>query len=209
MRHIEMLKIDKETYSVEDFNHHKAQSVKTQIVLATSLRKDSYYITRLQHKEYGKTKKWNMYTVSRDGIIYQHFDNKFHSDFLGIKEADKKLISIVIENMGCLFSAPNNRYINWLNEVCDENNVVERTWLGYNFWENFTNEQLESIVLLCRELCEEHNIPKLCMEFHHYHKETIKFRGIVFRSNYIEESTDINPLFEIPKFNEMLHNEFI
>jgi hypothetical protein len=204
-----MLKVDDITYKVEEYNHHKAQSVKTQIVLATSLRKANYHITRLKHKDYGKTKKWSTYSIARDGTVYQHFDSKFHSDFLGIKEADKKLISIVVENMGTLFKTPSDTYINWLNEVCDVNNVVEKAWLGYNFWEKFTDEQLESIVLLCQDLCEQHGIPKACIEFHHYHKETIKFRGIVFRSNYIEDSSDINPLFDIPKFNEMLHNEFI
>ena len=201
--------IDNKTYQIDETNRYKTQIAKTQIILGTSLRKDNNHIIRLQHKDYHKTKRWNTYTISRNGQVYEHYNPKYHTDFLNIKEVDKKTISIILENMGCLFKTPADKYINWLNEVCDENNVVERTWLGYNFWENFTNEQLESIVLLCRELCEEHNIPKLCMEFHHYHKETIKFRGIVFRSNYIEESTDINPLFEIPKFNEMLHNEFI
>ena len=103
---IEMLKIDNETYKVKDINHHKSQSVKTQILLATSLRKDGYHITRLQHKDYGKTKRWNTFTVARDGMVFQHFDSKFHSDFLEIKEADKKLISIVIENMCALFKTP-------------------------------------------------------------------------------------------------------
>jgi len=204
-----MLKIDTETYKIKDINHYKAQCAKTQIVLATSLRKDGYYITRLQHKEYGNTKKWNTYTVTRDGLVFQHFDDKFHSDFLGIKEADKKLISIVIENMGVLFKTPDDKYINWLNEVCPESNMVEKQWRGYNYWEKFTDEQIESVVQLCKKLCDEYNIPKQCIEFHQYHKDTIKFRGIVFRSNYIEDSSDINPLFDISKFNEMLANDLI
>jgi len=201
------MQIDNTTYGIKEINRYKTQNVKTQIVLATSLRKNNYHITRLLHKEYGKTKKWNTYTISRDGIIYQHYENKFHSDFLGIKEADKQSISIVIENMGCLFKTPAGKYINWLNEICDENNVIIKNWLGYSYWEKFTEEQIKSIVLLCKQLCEEHNIPKNCMDFHHFHKETVKFRGIVFRSNYIEDSSDINPLFDILKFNEMLNND--
>src|ERR1035437_2581816 len=201
-----MMQIDDITYLVKDVNRYKTQTVKTQIVLATSLRKNNYHITRLLHKEYGKTKKWNTYTISRDGIVFQHYTNNFHSDFLGIKEADKQSISIVIENMGSLFKTPTGKYINWLNEVCDENNIITKNWLGYNYWEKFTTEQIKSVVLLCKQLCEEHNIPKNCIDFHHYHKETLKFRGIVFRSNYIEDSSDINPLFDIQKFNEMLQS---
>ena len=200
------MQIDSTTYEIKEINRYKTQSVKVQIVLATSLRKDGYHITRLFHKEFGKTKRWNTYTVSREGIIYQHYDNKFHTDFLGIKEADKQSISIVMENMGCLFQTPTGKYINWLNEICDEKNVITKNWLGYSYWEQFPEKQLENIVSLCKNLCNEHNIPKVCIDFHNYHKDTIKFRGIVFRSNYIEDSSDINPLFDISKFNEMLSN---
>jgi hypothetical protein len=205
----EMLKIDNETYCVKDTSRYKTQIAKTQIILATSLRKDSNHIIRLQHKDYGKTKKWNTFTVSRTGIIYQHFDPKFHSDFIGIKEVDKKSISIVVENMGTLFRTPSDKYINWLNEICPDENVVERNWLGYNYWEKFTDEQLQSIIELCKHLCNEHGIPKVMIDFHHYHKDTIKFKGIVFRSNYVEDSSDINPSFDIGKFSEMLHNELV
>jgi len=204
-----MLKIDCETYKAPEIGRYKTQIAKTQIVLATSLRKGSNHITRLQHKDYHKTKKWNTYTVSRTGEIYQHYDPALHSDFLGIKEVDKKSISVVLENMGTLFASPNNKYINWLSEVCETENVVEKLWLGYNFWEKITDEQIESTVMLCRRLSDDFGIPKLLIDFNHYNKDIIKYKGIVFRSNYIEDSTDINPLLDIPKFNEMLHNEFI
>jgi hypothetical protein len=81
--------------------------------------------------------------------------------------------------------------------------------VGYKFWENFTNEQLQSSVELCINLCEEHGIPTKIIDFHHYHNDTIKFKGVVFRSNYIEDSSDINPGFDISKFNEMLNNKFV
>lgn len=206
---IEMLEIDKQKYNVKEDCRYKTQIAKTQIILATSLRKDGNHIMRLLHKDYGKTKKWNTFTVTRTGIIYQHYDPKLHSDFIGIKEVDKKSISIVMENMGCLFKTPSDKYINWLNEICPDKDVIERNWLGYNFWEDFTNEQLESTIGLCAHLCDEFGIPKVMIDFHHFHKDTIKFRGVVFRSNYIEDSSDINPGFDIPKFNEMLHNEFV
>jgi N-acetyl-anhydromuramyl-L-alanine amidase AmpD len=201
--------IDDKTYSIKEINRYRTQNPKIQIVLATSLRKNDYHITRLLHKDFGKTKKWNTYTISRDGTIYQHYNNKYHTDFLGIKEADKQIISIVLENMGSLFQTPSKKFINWLNEICDDERVVAKNWLGYSYWEQFDGEQIKSLVSLCKNLCEEHNIPKVCVEFHHYHKDIIKFRGIVFRSNYIQDSSDINPLFDIVKFNEMLNNEEI
>lgn len=201
--------IDNITYAISENNRYKTEIAKTQIVLGTSLRKNSNHIVRLQHKEYGKTKKWNTFTISRTGVIYEHYDPRYHTDFLGLKEVDKKSISIVLENMGCLFMTPDGKYINWLNEVCDAEQVIEKPWLGYNNWEKISDEQIVSTIELCRMLCEEYGIPKAMIEFHHYHKDTSKFRGIVFRSNYIEDSSDINPLFDIGRFNEMLHNEFI
>ncbi len=200
--------INKKTYKVKEINRYKTKTAKTQIVLATSLRKKNYHITRLQHKDYGNTKKWNTYTISRDGSVYQHFDDKYHADFLGVKEGDKRSISIVLENMGTLFES-DGKYMNWLNEYCDKELVVATEWGGYDFWERFEDVQIEAAATLCTELCDKHNIPKTCFETHHYHKNIAKFRGIVFRSNYIEDSSDINPLFGILKFNEMLYKEFI
>jgi hypothetical protein len=201
--------IDRETYKISEDNHHKTTSVKTQIVIGISVRKDNHHIIRLQHKDYGTTKKWNTFTISREGIIYQHYDDKFHTDFLGIKEGDKRSISIVLENMGCLYQLETSKYINWLNEFCEEENVIEKELYNYKYWEKIPDKQIESLILLSRELCEKHGIPKIFIEFNHFHKQIHKFRGIVFKSNYIEDSSDITPLFEIPKLNEMIRNEFI
>ncbi len=201
------MRIDKETYKIGEVNRYKTQNPKTQIIMGTSLRKDSNHILRLQHKEYGKTKKWNTYTISRTGIVYEHYDPKFHTDFLGIKEVDKNSISIVLENMGALFKTTDGKYVNWLNEVCDENQIIEREWLGYHFWEKISEEQMKSTILLNKFLCGKFNIPKSVIDFHHHHKDSIKFRGVVFRSNYIQDSSDINPLFDIENFNKLLHNK--
>lgn len=196
--------IDKESHKIAATNHYKTKTPKTQIVLATSMRKADHHITRLQHKEYGKTKKWNSYTVSRDGMVYRHYDDSYYTDFLDIKVGDKQSVSIVLENMGYLFRTSDNIYINWLNEVCEKENAVEMKFDGYPYWERITDEQMESVVELCKSICEKHKIPKICVEFNHYHKDISKFRGIVFRANYQEESTDKNPLFNIPNFNQML-----
>jgi hypothetical protein len=204
-----MMQIDNKTYPTKEYNRYKTQIAKTQIIVGMSLRKDNNHIIRLKNKDYHRTKRWNTYTISRNGVIYEHYDPKYHTDFLDIKEVDKKSISIVLENMGYLFEEPKGKYINWLNEECQKENVAEKSWLGYNHWEKITDEQLVSTVELCRMLCEEYGIPKTMIDFQYYHKDTAKFRGIVFKSNYIEDSGDSHPLFNIGKFNEMLHNEFI
>jgi len=202
-----MMHIDKNTYQISTNNHYNIESVKTQIVVATSLRKTNNHIIRLKHKDFGNTKRWNTYTISREGIIYQHYDNKYHSDFLGVKEGDKRSTSIVLENMGCLFQTSKKVFVNWLNEVCNENDVIKKEWLGYEFWETFPDIQIRNMILLCSELCEKFNIPKNFIDFQHYHKDIYKFKGIVFRGNYIEDSSDMSPLLNLTQLNNMIKNE--
>ena len=201
-----MMRIEKNTYKVSEKNHYKTVNGKTQIVIGISLRKKNYHIVRLQNREYGNTKKWNTFTISREGKVYQHYDEKYHTDFLGIKEGDKCSISIVLENMGCLFQTESGEYINWLNEICDEDDVVEHEWMEYDIWEKIPKIQLKKLISLLDMLCEKHDIPAKIIEFNHYHKQIHKFKGIVFRSNYIEDSTDITPLLNIPELEEMLNN---
>jgi len=191
-----MIEIDSETYNVRDCNRYSSVTNKEQIVIASSLRKDSNHIVRLLHKDFGKTKRWNTFTISRDGKIYQHYNPKNYSDFLNIKSVDKQSISIVLENMGYLKKDKDDQFVNWLNEECDENLVIERKWLNLNYWESFTDEQMKSCVELCNFLCDEFNIKKKVMLINTYHKDTINFKGIVFRSNYIENIADINPTFD-------------
>lgn len=196
--------IDTETYWIKEVNRYKTQSPKTQIVIAGSQRSSNNHLLRLLRKNYGASKSWNTYTISREGLIYQHYDPKYHTDFLGVKEGDKQSISIVLENMGRLFKTSDDEYMNWINERCELDNVIEKNWLGYKFWEMFPDVQIRSTVDLCLKLCEEFGIQKNVMEFRSYHKDTSKVRGIVFRSNYIEDSTDINPLFDISEFTALI-----
>jgi len=202
------MNIDTETFQIKEINRYKNQTPKTQIVLGSSLRKNGFHVTRLQHKEFGKTKRWNTYTITRNGLIFQHYDPKYYSDFLGIKDADKQSISIVLENMGSLFET-DGKYINWANEICEEERVVNKAWLGYSYWERYGDEQIASTLELCKKLCDEFGIPKVLIDFRNYHKDAAKFRGIAFRSNFFENSNDINPLFIIPEFKKMLQGEFI
>lgn len=199
-----MMHIEKNKYKVDENNYHKISSIKKQIIIGSSLRKNSNHLIRLKHKDYGQSKKWNTFTISRKGEIYQHFDDKYYSDFIGNKDIDKHSISIVLENMGCLFEIEENKYVNWLDESCDKKNVVEKEWRGYEYWEKFPPIQIESLMTLCNELCNKHNIPKAIINFIFYHENINKFKGIVFRGNYIDDSSDMTPLLDIDKLNELL-----
>ena len=203
-----MLHIDKDTYQIATNNFFKTKTDKKQILISLSLRKSNYHVIHLQHKEMGNTKDWNMFTISRDGIIYQHFDENYYSSFMGFKNIDKQIISVVLENMGFLIKNKEN-YFNWLNEKCDKENVFMKKWMGYEYWEHIPEKQMKSLVDLSIYLCDKHNIQKKCIDFKYYHKDIIKFNGIVFKSNYIDDSSDFNPMFNIEDFNLTLNEKQI
>jgi len=199
-----MAYIDKEIYHINKDNFIKRKTKKDQIIISFSLRKKDNHITHLKHKEYGKTKKWNTYTISRNGTIYEHYDPNYYSNFMNMKKINKKSISIVLENMCSLIKINENSYVNWLNEKCPTNKIIKKSFLGLHYWELIPDEQFKSVIDLCDKLCDRFNIPKKIIDFHHYNSNIDKFSGIVLKSNYVENTTTINPLFNLQKFNEML-----
>ena len=195
--------IDKKTYITK--NHYKTKIAKTQIIIANSLRFGDNHIIRIKNKDFGKSKKWPTFSIKRSGEIMRHFNDNYHGDFMGIKEVDIKSITIVLENMGWLRKI-DDIYYNWINERCDKKYVGIKKWMGYTYWEKYTTEQIDSLILLCNYLCEKHNIVKSAIDFHHHHKDIKKYKGVVLKSNHIENSTDSNPLLSLNKIKDGLLN---
>lgn len=200
--------IDKKTYKINDKNYYKSKYDKKQIILAGSLRKNNFHIKRLEKKDFGQTKTWPTFSINRQGNIYQHFDPKYYSDFIGDKDIDKQSISIVLENMGLLFYEYNSdKYLNSLHEDCPEEFVYERKWNGGTYWEKYTNEQFDSLVELCRNLCEQYNIELDSLGHNVFYDETKNFEGIITRSNIDNQYTDLNPSFNFKAFLQELDIE--
>ena len=195
--------IDKKTYPTN--NHYKPNDVKSQIIINFSQRSGHNHIIRQNNREYGKSMKWNSYTVARDGIIYEHFNPSKHSDFLGDKKLDSMSINITVENF-CSLIKENDRYYSWLNEECDIDRVGIRKYNTFNYWETIDENQIISLSELCIKLCDDFKIINNCIEFDSYNSTISKYKGIVFYSNYIENSGNINPFFDIDKFNKLLKN---
>lgn len=195
------MKIDTESYKIDEINYNKIKSKKKQIVLSSSLRRGNNHLIRLEHKEFGKTKRWNTYTITRDGVIYEHYDPIYSSNFLNIENIDKQSISVVLENMGHLVKN-NDIYINWINEECEKELIAEKKWNIYQYWEVYTDKQIKSCVELCKFLCDKFKIKNNLIEFSSYHKDIHKYNGIIYQSNCIENSDDVNPFLEI-KFNQL------
>lgn len=203
MTRIKNYNIDRETYKISDNNYIKDEQPKSQIILASSNRKINNHINRLLIKENGKTKTWNTYTVTREGIIYEHYNPIYYSNFIGDDNIDIKSVSIVLENMGpLLYNNEKNIYYNDLNEKYEggEDNVFIKEWRGYKYYEPYTKEQYNSTVFLCRLLCLELNISDDTYGHNAFEETSKYFNGIVSRSNLDINSSDLNPSFDFKKF---------
>jgi len=193
--------------NIEDFpatckNYISSETAKDQIILDISNRNDHNQLVRLANKDNGVCKEWNTYTVGRDGTIYEHYNPKYYSKFLGIESSNKNNISIVMENMGALIKDEFGLH-NHLNEICG-GNIVEMKYYGYYYWEEITIEQMESTAELSLYLCDKFNIEPVCISFDFYHKDINKSKGIVFKSNYFDIDAYCIPHFDIPKFTKLL-----
>jgi len=202
------MNIDLEKYELDENNFYKTEFNKRQIVLGNSFSEKDYHIRGWKTRNGGEYRKTSTFTIFKDGKIYQHFNPKMYSDFLNNKLFDKKIISIVLENQGWLQKdLLTNEYFNWVGNIYNKNkDVFEKRWRGFTYWDSYSKKQINSCANLVKHLCEEYNIPKKCVGHNTYIDGVEYFEGIVYRSNYHKECTDLNPSWDFKKFKELIEN---
>jgi hypothetical protein len=197
-----IITIDRETYKVSDNNYYNEEYNKSLIILGGTNRIDNLYLKRQEKKDNKNSKTWNTYTITREGIIYEHYNPKFYSDFIGDSIIDRKSVSILLENMGHLYHLDENDiFVNDLNEVySNSENVFTKEWRGYKYYEPYTKDQYDSMVYLCRLLCLELNINDDTVGHNAFDDNSKNYNGIISRSNLDVNFTDLNPSFDFRKF---------
>ncbi len=112
-----------------------------------------------------------------------------------------------MENLGWLYKEPLQKgYINWIGNIY-KGKVYERKWRDYVYWDIYTPEQTESCFELCIKLVNEFNIDKKFVGHNTKINGIEKFNGIVSRSNYFSETTDLNPSFNFEEFLKKIEDE--
>jgi len=198
-------KIDKISYPLSDDNYIKNVFEKKQIVVGHTFTNDMSHIIGWENRYNGSYKKTAAFTIDLDGKIYQHFDPKYYSNFLNIQTIDENVISIALVNEGWLIrDLKEDEYTDFLNNSFDREIPIKKKWRNHTYWAKYSDEQINALIELCEYLSNEYNI-KLKTIGHNTRVDGVyDFEGVVFRSNFIKEYTDISPAFDFVEFKNKL-----
>jgi len=204
------MKINEEKYKLSPNNFIKKLSLKKQIVIGNTFNNGMKHTIGWNTRYNGNYKKTAHFTISLDGTIYKHFDSCYCSEYFGDTTLDGKSIIILIENNGwVLKDAKKTSYITWNGDIYnkDIDEIVVKKWRGHEYWEPYTEKQIESAVFLVREVCEEFLIP-LSITSHNTNIDDLRgYSGVLYKSNIDKKYTDLSPSWDFIKFKNKLENK--
>jgi len=188
-------------------NISKRKTKKTQIFLYDTQRRFDDFIMKIRYRKNGKYDEIPHYIITKNGKVHKIFDANYTSKTFGLKNVDNKQIKIALENLGWLNKNTITGVLyNWIGDPYRAEPFVKK-WRDYYFWDPYTEDQLNALVLLCKELCMEYNIPYHTVPSQGYLSKAIKFTGIVCKSNFLNIYTDINPSFDFNIFYKDDNNQ--
>jgi N-acetyl-anhydromuramyl-L-alanine amidase AmpD len=198
--------VDKDEYKLSEKHYHMEESFKTQILLMDSLDSEMHHYNQWLNKTPIGYKKTTHFTIKKDGSIFEHFSPEYYGTIFGLKEIDKKIISISLENEGWLeYSRKKNGFINWRGDIYEDKDSVNISqWRGQLFWAPYTDPQVESLIKLLEELCYKYKIKKNVVDSNVHFDMAENILGIVSKSNYSRFSTDINPTLDLELIKESI-----
>lgn len=197
--------LDVEKYG--NFKPTGKQKKKKQIILCHTSREVEEYLTSLKFRYNGKYDRIPNYIITRRGKVIQLLPNTAHTNFFKDGNINRNSVIVSLENLGWLEKKPlKNYYINWKGSIYNEQ-VFEKKWRDFFFWQPYTTSQLESTAKLSMMLSEELQIEKRTIGHNTFIQGIEKYEGIVSRSNFDSMFTDLNPSFNFENFEKLLKNE--
>ena len=179
---------------------------KEQIILSHTGRNLNDYLNGLTFRYNGKYDKIPNYIITREGEILNLLSNIEYSKIFYEDEINKKSIIISLENLGWLNKEPlKDYYVNWIGDIYN-GKVFDRKWRDYFFWQPYTEVQLHSTVSLCKKIINEIGIVSDVVEHNTKINGIERFKGVVTKSNYDIESTDLSPAFDFDNFSKLIKN---
>lgn len=203
--------IDTTSYILDDKNFYREVTDKKYIVIGNTFNLGMNHFKGWKLRLNGGYKKTSNFTVNRDGKIYKHFDPIYYSDFLQNSLHNKKIISILLENEGWFdYDIKDKNFINYFgNPYSGKIVLMEKRWRNHTFWDNYSDEQTNSLIELVNYLVSEYKIEKKVLSHNTYVRDIHNFEGVTYRSNWIKDSTDLSPSFNFQIFKEKVENHGI
>jgi N-acetyl-anhydromuramyl-L-alanine amidase AmpD len=167
---------------------------KSQIVLTHTSRIGEDYLKSLEFRYDGKYDRGPHFVILKNGKVVELLESSTNTNFFQNDLINKNSIIICLENLGWLNKdLLAKTYSNWIGNKVE--NVKEKKWRLKSFWDFYTLEQTDSLIELCDKLCEKHNIPKKFIGNNTKITGSENFEGIISRSNFDEDYTDLSPAF--------------
>lgn len=183
------------------------QKKKKQIILTHTSRNINDYISSLKFRHNGKFDKIPHYIIGKEGSIYRALSDTAYSNFFKNINVNRNSIIISLENLGWLEKRPlTDYYVNWISDIY-KGDIYERKWRDYFFWEPYPEKQIEACAELCNSLIKEFSIDKKCIGHNTKVDGIERYEGVVTRSNFNSDYTDLSPSFNFETFLKHFENE--
>lgn len=187
-------------YKIKSSCYVGIKTKKNQIVIGDTYNYDMNHV-KSTWRNGGAYEKCPHFSIDRMGNIYQHFNIDYSSLYLNCS-TDEKVITIALSNIGYLLKHGDFFYDIYNNTYAGD--VVKKQWKNCQYWQPYTNEQLEASIKLCRYLLNETNIPNKVIEINVTKNDITSFEGICYRSNHHIKHYDINPTWDFKKFKNTI-----
>lgn len=194
-------------YELIDFKLKGEGVKKTQIILAETKRNHVDYINSLKYRYNKKNPYLPHFVITKDGEIFKILKTDSYSEFMEDEDIDKRAIIVALENLGWFKKNPmDDTYINWIGDIYKQK-VFNKKWRDHFFWDLYEEKQIKSLANLLKELCDEHDIPKVTIE-HNVKQDGVEyFKGVVSKSNFDFYHKDVNPSFDFKLLKKLLEND--
>jgi N-acetyl-anhydromuramyl-L-alanine amidase AmpD len=182
------------------------QKKKSQIILTHTSRNVENYLASLRYRYNGTYKRIPNYIITKEGKVLQLLENIEHTEFFSEINLNRNSIIVSLENLGWLEKQPlENQYVNWIGDIY-KGKSFERKWRDYFFWDPYKEVQIESLSILCKNIVKEMRMSKEVIEHNTKINGIEKFEGIVTRSNFDSNFTDLSPAFDFEIFRNKIEN---
>lgn len=190
-----------------NFKPREKEKKKSLIILCHTSREVGEYLTSLKFRYNSCYNRIPNFVITRDGETLQLLPEKSSSDFFKDYRINEKSVIVCLENLGWLEKKPlSNEYINWVGNIYNQE-VYEKKWRDFFFWQPYTEIQTKKTAELCTMLSDSLQIKKRTLGHNTKVDLITNWEGTITRSNIDSKYTDLNPSFNFELLKKYFENE--